>query len=143
MRAWTLPGRSCFLVAPRLTSPRLRRKFGAAGVVVDTMRETLLSGRFDLRMAQYLSFWPATRASQGLRVFVSQTGGGIRKEFASGRRNIPFSLGRQQIADGQWKSSARYSRRTMRKRGGCPLVDPEPRQRQRIGSGTLMEAVRP
>lgn len=68
------------------------KRFGAAGIIVDNMREHLpVRDRFDLPDGrQYLSFWPASIKDHKAYGFVisPRQGENLRKHFASGKKEL-------------------------------------------------------
>jgi aminopeptidase YwaD len=125
-------------------------KYGAVGVVVDTMREhPPVRDRFDLPDGrQYLSFWPADPKRHKAFGFVvsPRQGEALRKEFASGKKELAvFAKVDSRFFDGTMEVLSAVI-------PGCTneevvaiahLCHPEASANDNAsGSGTLMEAVR-
>ncbi len=125
-------------------------KFGAAGVVVDTMREhPPVRDRFDLPDGrQYLSFWPADPERHKAFGFVvsPRQGEVIRKEFASGKKELSvFARVDSRFADGSMEvlSAVIPGETDEEVVAVAHLCHPEASANDNAsGSGTLMEAVR-
>ncbi|HHY76629.1 MAG TPA: DUF4910 domain-containing protein [Firmicutes bacterium] len=125
-------------------------KFGAAGIVVDTMREQPpVRDRFDLPDGrQYLSFWPADPEKHTAFGFVvsPRQGEAIRKMFASGKKELRvFARVDSEFFDGSLEIvSALIPGETDEEvTAMAHLCHPEPSANDNAsGAGALMEAAR-
>ncbi len=82
-------------------------QFGAAGIVVDTMREQPpVRDRFDLPDGrQYLSFWPADAGTHRALGFVvtPRQGEALRRRFAEKKELSAFARVDVEFSDGTWE----------------------------------------
>jgi aminopeptidase YwaD len=82
-------------------------QFGAAGIVVDTMREQPpVRDRFDLPDGrQYLSFWPADAGTHKALGFVvsPRQGEALRRRFAEKKELSVFARVDVEFSDGAWE----------------------------------------
>jgi aminopeptidase YwaD len=125
-------------------------KFGAAGIVVDNMREhPPVRDRFDLPDGrQYLSFWPADACAHKAFGFVvsPRQGEAIRRRFAGGKTELSvYARVDSEYFDGVCEVvSALLPGETDEEVAAVAhLCHPEPSANDNAsGSGALMEAVR-
>lgn len=125
-------------------------KFGAAGIVVDTMREIPpVRDRFDLPDGrQYLSFWPSDAEAHKAFGFVvsPRQGEELRRRFSAGKKELTvFAKVDSEYFDGSLEVvSALIPGETDEEvTAVAHLCHPEPSANDNAsGSGTLMEAVR-
>jgi aminopeptidase YwaD len=125
-------------------------KFGAAGVVVDTMREiSPVRDRFDLPDGrQYLSFWPSDAEAHKAFGFVvsPRQGEALRRRFSAGKKELAvFARVDSEYFDGSLEIvSALIPGETDEEvTAVAHLCHPEPSANDNAsGAGTLMEAAR-
>jgi aminopeptidase-like protein len=125
-------------------------KFGAAGIVVDTMREQPpVRDRFDLPDGrQYLSFWPANAENHKAFGFVvsPRQGEALRRLFSSGKRELAvFARVDSEYFDGSLEivSAIIPGETDEEVTAVAHLCHPEPSANDNAsGAGALMEAVR-
>ncbi len=125
-------------------------KFGAVGVVVDTMMEQLpVRDRFDLPDGrQYLAFWPIKGETHKAFGFVvsPRIGENLRRKFASGQKELlVHARVDAEFSDGIWKIPTAIIPGETEEEvvAVAHLCHPEPSANDNAsGCGTLMETAR-